>query len=205
MKTAEGKEISSLNALTHGMTSRRLFLPSEDQAGFLTLLKDVTKHYSPANEQQNQLANRVAECLWIARRTDLQFELFYQTRIQAIMKQHPEEAPNADLAAIFLQTNETESRTYAKMHRYRRAAQNDYYRAVKALDKLQKDRRATEKEAWRNSARFVEQVSDDELSTFSAPKAPAPKPGIENLSRQQRRALARAEAKAAFRASRSAA
>src|SRR4051812_48337449 len=87
-KTQSGKDASSANALTHGMTSRKVVLLQEDERAFLALRKCTVEHYRPANELEHTLAVRVAESLWRSTRCDRYQDTYIAERTQAMLDQH---------------------------------------------------------------------------------------------------------------------
>jgi hypothetical protein len=63
-KTEEGRARSSANSLKHGLTSRRVVLPGEDQAEFDQLLDSLIAEHQPAGTLENELTADIAGCLW---------------------------------------------------------------------------------------------------------------------------------------------
>jgi len=67
-RTAAGKERSSMNALKHGLTSRRVVLAHENRAEFDALLKDLLDESQPVGTLEFELVNDIAAALWRLRR-----------------------------------------------------------------------------------------------------------------------------------------
>ena len=67
-RTAAGKERSSMNAMKHGLTSRRVVLPHENQAEFDSLLKELLHESQPVGTLEFELVNDIAASLWRLRR-----------------------------------------------------------------------------------------------------------------------------------------
>jgi hypothetical protein len=62
--TPEGRAISSLNALTHGLTGKTVVLPSEDAAEYDRKLNAYTKDLKPATEEEHRLVQTLLDSFW---------------------------------------------------------------------------------------------------------------------------------------------
>jgi|SRR5262245_51780976 len=69
-KTAAGKQRISSNALTHGLSSARLILPTESTADWATFRQGLIQVLEPVGALEMMLAERVASSLWRLRRVD---------------------------------------------------------------------------------------------------------------------------------------
>jgi hypothetical protein len=67
-RTAAGKERSSMNAMKHGLTSRRVVLAHENRAEFDSLLKELLDESQPVGTLEFELVNDIAAALWRLRR-----------------------------------------------------------------------------------------------------------------------------------------
>ena len=67
-KTAEGKKVSSQNAIRHGLCSRQVVLSLENRVEYDQLLEDLTQNYKPANLQEELQVTKIAESWWRYRR-----------------------------------------------------------------------------------------------------------------------------------------
>ncbi len=63
-KTLEGKEITRLNALRHGLTAQKLVLNSEDQELFEGMLQGYVNELKPQGLEQTDLVREVVACKW---------------------------------------------------------------------------------------------------------------------------------------------
>jgi hypothetical protein len=70
-RSAAGKQRSSQNALTHGLTSRSPVLPSEDQAAYDTHRRQFFDEYQPATPTETQLTQELADTAWRLNRIPL--------------------------------------------------------------------------------------------------------------------------------------
>ncbi len=63
-KTPEGKKISPLNALRHGLTGQMIVMPTEDLAAYQSHLKSFTDEYSPKGATESHLVQALADTSW---------------------------------------------------------------------------------------------------------------------------------------------
>jgi hypothetical protein len=77
-RTEPGKQRSSLNALSHGLTARTAVLPTEDPAAYQRHIQQFLDEYQPATE--SQLTHELADTAWRLRRIPLlEADLFSQS------------------------------------------------------------------------------------------------------------------------------
>jgi hypothetical protein len=124
-RTAAGKERSSLNALKHGLTSRRVVLPYENQAEYDALLKDLLDESQPVGTLEFELVNDIAAAIWRLRRV-----------------RHRE----GDLAEVALgvKTSKQAREEFALMLRYTGAIERELHRAIIRLNQVQELRHKRE-------------------------------------------------------------
>src|SRR5579884_1766368 len=117
-RTAAGKQRSSLNALKHGLTSRRVVLPYENQAEYDALLKDLLDESQPVGIIEFELVNDIAAALWRLRRV---------------------RGRECDLAevALGLKTSKQARQEFALMMRYTAAIERELHRAIIRLNQVQ--------------------------------------------------------------------
>lgn len=66
--SAEGRRVASRNALSHGILSRELLLPSENPVEFQQLMADLSAELKPEGTLEHGLVERVAVSIWRQRR-----------------------------------------------------------------------------------------------------------------------------------------
>ncbi len=217
-RTGEGKSASSANALSHGMTSRKVVLPHEDEAAYLELLDCTLDYYNPADQLERTLAIRVAETLWRATRSDRYHDAFLAERAKALAADNPDLTQDPDQAAVLMFVDPVEQKRFTLMLRYLNTAKREHEKAMAELEKVQKNRYRQQLElavvdSWLEkghkqpgtSASHTGPVNTNEAAeaeqtpvtaVMNQPAMSAPEPHSQ-LSRQQRRVLERAERKAA--------
>jgi hypothetical protein len=70
-RTAAGKQRSSQNALTHGLTSRSPVLATEDPAAYQLHCRQFLDEYQPATPTETQLTQELADAAWRLNRIPL--------------------------------------------------------------------------------------------------------------------------------------
>lgn len=68
VKTEEGKEVSKMNALRHGLLSKEIVLASEQASDLLELEKRMRADLKPVGELEFALVDRVVSSLWRLKR-----------------------------------------------------------------------------------------------------------------------------------------
>ena len=69
-RTAEGKEKSKYNALSHGQTARSVLLPGEDPVALNALRRELLDDLQPRNSLEATLIVRIADDKWICDRSE---------------------------------------------------------------------------------------------------------------------------------------
>jgi hypothetical protein len=120
--TPEGKAISSQNALKHGLASRKLFIPGEDEDAFHEMLLDLRLDFKPDGPAEEQLVEEMCIAKWLKDRA-----LRMQSLAFAKMVEGPD--PNAIPPDLRL------------FMRYQINNENHYFRALRALQHAQKEKK----------------------------------------------------------------
>jgi hypothetical protein len=63
-KTLQGKEISKMNALRHGLTAKKLVLPSEDEALFNAMMEGYLEELQPQGLEETDLVREIVSGKW---------------------------------------------------------------------------------------------------------------------------------------------
>ena len=78
-RTESGKQRSSLNALSHGLTARTVVLPTEDPDTYQRHIQQFLDEYAPATPTETQLVHEIANAAWRLNRIPfLEADLFSQ-------------------------------------------------------------------------------------------------------------------------------
>jgi hypothetical protein len=123
-----GKAASSRNATTHGLSSGFAVLPHEDRQEFERLLDSYGQTFTPLNEHETFLVERMVQSRWkLARLQRMEAALFQQ-----MTSQEPNTDPDAVIVAAMLAGN---ANAYASLQRYTAAAERSYYKAKRELER----------------------------------------------------------------------
>jgi hypothetical protein len=126
-KTPQGKQRSSHNATSHGLSSAFALLPHEDQATFDQLLNAYRAEFAPKTPHESLLATQMAQSRWRLDRT-LRFEAiaYDQMLSPAVDETNPE-------AVIVARLAKNSSNVLALLHRYAVSAERSYFRVHREL------------------------------------------------------------------------
>jgi hypothetical protein len=136
-KSVEGKKVSSQNAIRHGLCSRQVVLSLENRVEYDQLLEDLTQNYKPGNLQEELQVTKIAESWWRYRRAINQDTQLWDNTCNHTNSNMPPEVRIAAAMAI-------EQDHAIKRQRYITSLSREHERAVRLMEKLQKDRRVQE-------------------------------------------------------------
>ena len=122
-RTDAGKAISSMNSLKHGLTSRRVVLPGEDQADFDRLHNQLLSDHTPVGALEIELVAEIAACLW---------------RLQRARRY---ESTVLETSSFELFVSHTQAKGFETLLRYMGAIERQLNRAIVRLREAQGARR----------------------------------------------------------------
>ena len=129
-RTDEGKAASRFNALKYGIEARSLVLPGEDPAALEALALDYHRQFNPAGPLEDYLVRTIVQADWNRRR---------YTRVEAQILQAGFANAGVPLDAF--------TGLAAQVFRRLAAEERSYFRALKELRRVQRDRSAEEEES----------------------------------------------------------
>ncbi len=156
-RTEAGKSVSRFNALQHGFEARSLVIPGENPAELETLATEYHDRFQPLDALERYLVDTLVHSDWDRRR---------YARIQAEYLQMDLTERRRHAAA---QAPAFESRAVQIVYRRLTAAERSFFRALKELTRIQRERAGQE-------------IAEAELASLlghgaaSAPKPAAPAP-----------------------------
>ena len=122
-RTSDGKAASSMNAMSHGLTSQKIVLPGEDAARFQQLRKSLLDEHRPATATESLLVEEMAQAHWrldrVRHRQDRAFE--------------PEVL---------------DTKLLTLLQRYATTYERTFFKALETLKKLQRERLVKPKPAF---------------------------------------------------------
>lgn len=135
VKTEEGKAISRLNAIKHGLLSKEVLLEKEDEENFVELGKRLRNEIKPVGEVEILLVDRITANIWRLRRaleveknamewwgnrSETDFNPFPETKNQNRKKRIKEMIVNSDTEKILRYENAIERGIYKALHELQR-------------------------------------------------------------------------------------
>lgn len=125
-RTEEGKAISKMNALKHGLASGQLIIQGEDPAAFEALKAGFEKDFQPANTIEQTLVANMAKSQWLTDRAIRLQQLAWEARSFDQWLAAP-----VELSVLI---------------RYQNTNHRAFITTLKTLQTIQKERKLAEKE-----------------------------------------------------------
>jgi hypothetical protein len=130
-KTPQGKAVVRLNAVTHGLLSREVLLPEEDESALVELDKHLRAHLQPVGELEAFLVDRIVTAAWRLRRLmRVEVGLFERDRYS------PFDQEDCELSLAFIR-DANNANAFSKLSRYETTIERGLYRALHELQRLQ--------------------------------------------------------------------
>jgi hypothetical protein len=133
-KTPEGRAVSRMNALKHGLTAQQIVLFDERPENFEAFFDEIVDALKPTDPIETQLAERIAVCAWRLRRAyRIEAAMFENVR-QTWINGAP--ATTAKIEQLFIRVSAHEDHL-AKLSRYEVNLERLLQRALLALERRQ--------------------------------------------------------------------
>jgi hypothetical protein len=143
-KTPEGKAAVRLNARTHGLLSREVLLPGEDEEAFKGLAENLRAELQPVGELENLLVDRIIAAHWRLRRLGrVEAGIFVRELSRGFAREADSEADTATLGMSFIRDGNG-ANAFSKLSRYETAIERSLFKALHELQRLQAARHAEE-------------------------------------------------------------
>jgi hypothetical protein len=135
--SVRGKQASSCNATTHGLTSSQIVVPGEDPAAFEALRSDTLTRLAPEGDLETSLAESVAVARWRHVRMMRYESAFWKLRVSNHVadmadRGFPDADPDISAASFFLDPDAR--RELSLIHRYLTSAERAYSRAFREFE-----------------------------------------------------------------------
>jgi len=144
-RTEAGKLRSSLNALTHGLTSRTVLLPSEDPADHERHVQDFLDEYKPQGPTERQLVQEMIDTAWRLNRVPA-----LETELLARAKNPP--TPEAAIEFDIVDAQ----KAIERMALYSSRLSRQFQKARALLHEIQAERLEKETRDLKNAAALLE-------------------------------------------------
>ena len=155
-RTDAGKAVSSMNSLKHGLTSRKVVLPGENQADFDRLHDQLLSEHAPAGALETELVAEIAACLW-----RLQRARRYESAI-------------LETSSFELFVSHTQAKGFETLLRYMGSIERQLNRAILRLRETQRERRkpATDQPPRLKAMSATSYSSTQFVSSSATPQSP---------------------------------
>ncbi len=144
-RTAAGKQRSSRNALTHGLTSHSPVLATEDPAAYQRHCRQFFDEYQPAAPTETQLTQELADTAWRLNRVPL---------LEAALLDRAANPPSAQAATDFDIVDAHRALATLGMHSQRLSRQ--FQKIVDTLREMQAERRQEHERHLKRAAALLE-------------------------------------------------
>ncbi len=134
VKTEEGKAVSKYNALKHGLLSKEVLLPDEDEATLIEIGKKLRSELQPKSELELVLVDRITANTWRLKRV-MQIE-----REMIESGQHSSFNSKKSIGEGFTSYDAVHNDTYGKLIRYETTIERGIYKALHELQRIQATR-----------------------------------------------------------------
>jgi hypothetical protein len=143
-RTESGKSTVSTNALCHGLTSKQLIIPGENEADFNALRDSVLEHWCPATERERDIADQLAINEWRLLRARKVEAGFLTRAINSVLEEDPAAEPDDALIAVL--TDDPWAKKYKTVQRYVASAERAYTQSLNEMKRMVKARLKVEEE-----------------------------------------------------------
>jgi len=144
-RTAAGKQRSSQNALTHGLTSQSPVLATEDPAAYQLHCRQFLDEYQPATPTETQLVKEVADTAWRLNRIP---------QLEAAVLDRAANPPNEQAAIDFDIVDAHRLLANLGMHSQRLSRQ--FQKSLQTLRDIQASRMERERRDLKDAAALLE-------------------------------------------------
>jgi hypothetical protein len=136
-KTPEGKAAVRLNALTHGLLSREVLLPGEDEDALRELAESLRAELQPVGELEDVLVDRIISLLWRLRRLGRVEAGIFVKEAHGVVG----DLDTSTLGLAFIR-DANSANAFSKLSRYETTMERGLYKALHELQRLQTARAA---------------------------------------------------------------
>src|SRR5579884_4034633 len=131
-KTEQGQAVSSQNAFKHGIYSKAVIIPGEDPAKFEALRADLAAEHRPVGITEEMLVNEIAQHYWRMKR--------YRTLEAQMYKSKGENAEGGVALDTANLVKCIDLGLFTSIQRALNSAERSFYKALKTLREMQKER-----------------------------------------------------------------
>jgi hypothetical protein len=131
-KTPEGKDVVSSNALKHGLLSREILIPGEDEAALQELGERLRTELQPVGELEDLLVERVIASTWRLRRlARVEAGIFARELYESLSDQ------GASALGLAFIRDGNGANAFSKLSRYETTIERGLYKALHEFERRQ--------------------------------------------------------------------
>ena len=158
-RTESGKQRSSLNALSHGLTARTAVLPTEDPDTYQRHIQQFLDEYKPATPTETQLVHEMANTAWRLNRIP-----FLEAELLSRATNPPTEQAAIDFDIV------DAHRALATLGLHGSRLSRQFQKALEQLRDIQEERRRLERRELTEAAELLMRHQRKELSSEPSPE-----------------------------------
>ena len=144
-KTAEGKQIASQNATTHGLTAQIVVLQNESEEQYQSDLRDYLDHFRPQGKPETDLVHQLAAAHWrLTRYAGVESGILERKMDDqaAWVESKYDDIPENYRLAIAFEALSGRNGSLGLLNRYQARLHREYQRLLKTLIELQAARQS---------------------------------------------------------------
>ena len=139
-RTPEGKAVARFNAVKHGLLSREVLLPSEDEDALRDLDEALRAELRPSGQLENLLVDRIVEAVWRLKRLGrVEAGIFAWELDNSVSSVRD---PDKSMLGLSFIRDANSANAFSKLSRYKTTIERSLYKALHELQRLQAARRA---------------------------------------------------------------
>jgi hypothetical protein len=142
-KTPEGKAVTRLNALRHGLLSQEVLLPGEDEAALMELGEHLMAELGPVGELERLLVEQIIAAVWrLHRLRRVEAGIFARVFSGGSVRAAGSSATDTAALGLSFIRDANGANAFSKLSRYEATIGRSFYKALHELQRLQAARRA---------------------------------------------------------------
>jgi hypothetical protein len=176
-RTPEGKAISAMNAMRHGLTGRVVVLPSEDMNVYRSFCKELIEELAPETPMERQYAQTFCDTQWRLNRArsyeDSMLALGHFEHADSLGEQDPQTLAALTAGKVFRDN----SKAFVNLSLYEQRLARQQKEALRQLEELQARRRAARQateQAAKQAAQDAAAMERNAHQTQAQPTGPGP-------------------------------
>ncbi len=164
-----GKQHSSLNAISHGLTSQSPVLPTEDSAAFNLHAQSFFDEYQPKGPTEKQLIRDLADTSWRINRIPVLERDLLMLSLTPPAGSINVDIPDLETCNAVTEALRRQERSLANLSMHGHRLSRQFHKTLDQLREIQAVRRATEARDLKNAAAILELIKKG--LPFNPPKS----------------------------------